>query len=84
MFCHVFGDRGLSDIDAELEELTVDPGSAPEGIGQAHVADQLADFQRHLRSAAATLRLPSPERNKVSGATCLLAVDHPSCSKLKL
>jgi hypothetical protein len=24
--CHVFGDRGLANFDAELEELTVDPG----------------------------------------------------------
>ena len=32
--CHVFGDRGLANFDAKLEELTVDPGRAPEGIGK--------------------------------------------------
>jgi len=42
----------------------MDPRSAPEGIGQAHGADQLANFERHLRSAAATSRLPSPEQTK--------------------
>ncbi len=62
--CHVFGDRGLTNFDAELEELTVDPGRAPEGIGKAHVTDQLADFERHLWPAAARSRLPSPEQAK--------------------
>ena len=46
--CHVFGDRGLTNFDAELEKLTVDPGSAPEGIGKAHVKDQLAYFEQHF------------------------------------
>ena len=27
--CHVFGDRGLTNIDAKLEEFSMDPGSAP-------------------------------------------------------
>ncbi|MGP0007216.1 MAG: hypothetical protein ACLPIG_00665, partial [Methylocella sp.] len=44
--------------------LTVDPGSAPEGIGKAHVMDQLAYIERHLRSAAASSRFPSPEQAK--------------------
>ena len=42
----------------------MDPGSAPQWIGEAHVADQLADFQRHLRPAAAAPRLPSPKQAK--------------------
>ena len=29
MLCHIFGDRGLPDIDAELEKLSVDARSAP-------------------------------------------------------
>ena len=28
--CHIFGDRGLTNVDAELEEFAVDPGSAPQ------------------------------------------------------
>ena len=40
----------------------MDPGSAP--VGQAHGADQLANFERHLRSTTAMSRLPSPERAK--------------------
>src|SRR5215470_7719763 len=35
-------------INAEFKEFAVDPGSAPERVGEAHVADQLADFKRDL------------------------------------
>ena len=51
-------------FDAELEEFAMDPGSAPQRVGQAHVADQLANFERHLWPAAARSRLPSPEQAK--------------------
>ena len=33
----------------------MDPGSAPQRVGEAHGADQLPDFERHLRSAAASI-----------------------------
>ncbi len=56
--------RGLTNFDAELEEFTMDAGSAPQRVGEAHGADQLADFERHLRAAAAMSRLPSPEQAK--------------------
>jgi ABC-type uncharacterized transport system fused permease/ATPase subunit len=36
----------------------MDAGRTPERVGEAHVADQLADFERDLRSAAARARLP--------------------------
>ena len=64
MPCHVFGDRGLANFDAELEELTMDPGRTLQGVGKAHVADQLAYFERHLWSATARPRLPFPEQAK--------------------
>src|SRR3954453_15379536 len=38
----------------------------PEQVGQAHVADQLADPQRDSRSPAAPSRFPTPERSKAS------------------
>ena len=31
--CHVFGDGGLTNVDAELEKFAMDPGSAPERVG---------------------------------------------------
>ena len=50
----------------------MDPGSSPQWISQAHVADQLAYFERRLRSAAAASRLPSPEQTK----TGTMPTDH--------
>jgi hypothetical protein len=41
-------DRGLADLDAELEQFTVDAGCAPERVGQAHPADQITDLGAHL------------------------------------
>ena len=38
MPCHVLGDRGLPNVDAELEEFSMDPGSAPQRVSQAHAA----------------------------------------------
>src|SRR3979411_2048687 len=38
---HLVGHAGLSDIDAELEQLSMNPWSPPERIGDAHLADQL-------------------------------------------
>jgi hypothetical protein len=36
----------LIHVDAELEEFAMDPGSAPQRVGEAHGADQLPDFER--------------------------------------
>ena len=51
--CHVLRDGGLPDLNAELEELTVDPGCAPQRIGNAHLADQPAYLERCLRPTPA-------------------------------
>ena len=57
---HVFGYARLSDIDAELEQLPVDPWRAPQRIGNAHLTDQLADRRRHARPATTAARLQTP------------------------
>jgi hypothetical protein len=44
---HVLGHAGLSDIDAELEELSMDPRRSAQRIGNAHLADKLAYLQRN-------------------------------------
>src|SRR5262245_34598337 len=62
--CHILGDRGLTYIDAELEEFAMDPGRAPERIGEAYIPDQLADFEGHFWPAYSRARLPSPEQAK--------------------
>ena len=63
---HVLRDRGLANGDSKFEKLAMDSGRAPEAIGQAHVADQLAYFERDLWPAAARSRFPSPEQTKTS------------------
>lgn len=40
----VSADRGLADLDTELEQLAVDPGSAPQRVCRAHLADQVTDL----------------------------------------
>jgi hypothetical protein len=87
--CRILGDQGLTNVDATLEEFAMDRGSAPQRVSQAHGADQLANFERHLRSAATMLRLPSPEQAKTGtmpmdtvtsrlGALLLRRGDHPA------
>jgi hypothetical protein len=37
----------LADLDAELEQLTVDPGRTPERVGAAHLPNQIANLAIH-------------------------------------
>jgi len=59
---HILGHARLSYIDAELEQLSMDPRCAPQRIGNAHLADQLADLRRHSWPATTASRLPTPVR----------------------
>src|SRR5476651_1025127 len=61
---HILGDARLSDIDAELEQLSMDPRRATQGIRNAHLADQPADLRRHSRPATTASRLPAPIKPK--------------------
>jgi hypothetical protein len=58
---HVLGHAGLPDIDAELEEFSMDPRRSPQRIGKAHLADQLADLQRNCWPATPQFRFPAPK-----------------------
>ena len=42
----------------------MDAGSAPERIGEAHLPDQLPNFERHLGPACTPTRFPAPEGAK--------------------
>ena len=56
---HVLRDRGLANLDAELQQLPVYPRRTPGRVGPGHRADQLPDLGRDLGpSWPATL--PSP------------------------
>jgi hypothetical protein len=59
---HVFADAGLADVDAQLEQLPVNPGCTPPRILPAHPADQIANLARNDRpSGVAAPHLPGPE-----------------------
>ena len=61
---HVLGYAGLSDINAELEEFSMDPRRSPQRIGNAHLADKLAYLRRYSWSATTAPRLPAPVRSE--------------------
>src|SRR3979490_2501208 len=61
---HVLGHAGLSDIDADLEEFSMDPRPSPQRIGNAHLADKLAYLRRYRWSATTAPRLPAPVRSE--------------------
>src|SRR5438093_13437195 len=57
---HVFGHRGLPDIDAKLEQFAVDPRCSPQRIGNAHAPDQLAQVRVDLWPATERAGFPAP------------------------
>ena len=61
---HILGHARLTDVDAELEQFSMDPRRAPQRIGNAHLADQPADLRRHSRPATTASRLPALIRPK--------------------
>ena len=69
---HVLGNRSLADIDAELEEFSMDARSAPERVCQAHLADQLPNFEGHLGPAGSSSRLPRIHQKQID------KLEHPA------
>src|SRR6476620_3933571 len=64
--------RWSVDFDAELDKLAMNSWRSPEWIGDTHLADQLAYFQRHRRPAAAGAGFPAPIRSE----TGTMPTDH--------
>src|SRR5215472_19255772 len=54
----------LAHVDAELEQLSVNPRSAPEWILAAHLPYPCAHLFRHSRPSRLTVDLPGPEPTK--------------------
>ena len=48
---HIPSDCRLSDLEAELEQFTMNVWGAPERVRPAHLANERAQFSRDLRSA---------------------------------
>ena len=64
---HVFADAGLADVDAQLEQLPVNPRCTPPRILPAHPADQASDLVGNRGpSGLAAPHLPGPEPAKAS------------------
>ena len=62
---HIFADAALTDVDAELEQFTVDPWCTPTGILSAHLPDQFSDLTGNDRSTRLAMpHLPGPEQAK--------------------
>src|SRR6476660_7858044 len=57
---HVFRNRRLSDIKAELEQLAVNPRRSPKRIFLAHTAHEISGFLINPGSAAWIVRLSAP------------------------
>src|ERR1035441_10658007 len=76
-------DRGLADLDAELEQFAMNVWGAPERVRLAHFANERAQFSRDIRSANMVARSPAPIRSKPSSvpANDRLRPDNRNCAK---
>ena len=63
---HIPSDCRLSDLEAELEQFTMNVWSAPERVRPAHLANERAQLSRDLWSANTVARSPAPIRPKPS------------------
>ena len=63
---HIPSDCRLSDLEAELEQFTMNVWGAPERVRPAHLANERAQLSRDLRSANTVARSPAPIRSKPS------------------
>src|ERR1700675_445445 len=63
---HVPSDRRLGDLEAELEQLTMNTRRAPKCVRTAHLANERAQLSRDLRSANTVARSPAPRSPKPS------------------
>jgi hypothetical protein len=61
---HIDRNRGLGDVDAQLEQLAMDLGSAPQRVLKTHSSDQVAHFFGDRRTPARQTGFPSPVGGK--------------------
>src|SRR5215831_8628706 len=58
---HVLGNRSLRDLNAQLHQLAVDPGCAPDRVLSTDRSNQIADLFGNLRPSGLSMpNLPSP------------------------
>src|SRR5438132_5041645 len=73
---HIDRNRGLSDLDAELEQLAMDLGSAPQRVLTTHSSDEVAYLLADLRSAPEWTGFPSPVGGKAPSMTTYYSLGH--------
>jgi hypothetical protein len=61
---HVLGDRGLRHRDSNLQQFSVNAGSSPARVGEAHFPDQIPNFWRYTRPSFKMATLPIPIQSK--------------------
>ena len=59
---HVLGNRGFTDVDAQLEQFVVNSGSSPKRIGLTHLLNEVPNFL--LNGGPPSSTLPSPVQSK--------------------
>jgi hypothetical protein len=57
---HVLRDRGLGELEPQLEQFTMDAGSAPQRVLFAHSSDQIAQVAIYPRPPCPLSRFPAP------------------------
>ena len=57
---HVRRDRGLGELEPQLEQFTMDAGSAPQRVLFAHSSDQIAQVAIYPRPPCPLSRFPAP------------------------
>src|SRR5664280_12463 len=61
---HIPSDARLGDLEAELEQFTMNVWGAPERVRPAHLVNERAQLSRDPRSANRVARSPAPIRSK--------------------
>src|SRR4030081_3135373 len=64
---HILGYARLTDIDTELEKLSMDPRRSPQRIGDAHLPNRPGFFRGPRRPPPRRPRFPAPVRSKPGG-----------------
>jgi hypothetical protein len=76
---HVIRHRGLTDVDAELQEFAVNAWRTPQRVGVRHGTNQLTDVPRDARPTQPASAFPRPEEPKTTAVPsqhCLGLDDH--------
>jgi hypothetical protein len=66
--CHVFCNRGLADIDPKLEQFAVNPRRSPQGVGNAHLANEVANVRGDPWPAAVAISSASKLGNQLDAS----------------